>query len=474
MKTDDLQKMQQNLQQMKHNLENMYRIEPEETTDYQDKSKGRHVAQKERNQIRHSTIAKIAREERIIVLITIAIVAFTCIFSTSIFAKTISENQVANTNTKNETQEKQNVEENQPEQTKDTPPILEKNENAIQLEEILLENVSVLKSKEYAEEQRPIPFEITYNENPNLPEGEEAVNKQGIEGKQQVKVIKSYENDVLVGEDILETIIIENPAPQIVDKGTSKFLSNNQVHLGDTMYVTQEVKLMDKANHSANEIKSILKSLDVTLKELQGESWCKVEYDGIEGYIESKNLTSSKVAPQILEANRVQKIKMTLQEDMPLNQSTNLTLEDYEKILSGNSADKNHIIEQNAEVFYHMDKEYQLNGVFLAAMAIHESGWATSTISKDKKNLFGYGAYDNSPYESSFSFETYAEGIELLAKVLVKYYINQAGTPIYENETAKGSYYNGSTISGVNVRYASDTQWHEKVYKYMKYLYERL
>ena len=100
--------------------------------------------------------------------------------------------------------------------------------------------------------------------------------------------------------------------------------------------------------------------------------------------------------------------------------------------------------------------------------------WATSTISKDKKNLFGYGAYDRSPYASSFSFETYAEGIELVAKVLVKNYINETGTPIYEGESAKGSYYNGPTVAGVNVRYASDENWNNKIYKYMEYLYNKL
>ena len=38
--------------------------------------------------------------------------------------------------------------------------ILETNENAIEIENILMENVSILKSKEYAEEERPIEFEI--------------------------------------------------------------------------------------------------------------------------------------------------------------------------------------------------------------------------------------------------------------------------------------------------------------------------
>lgn len=461
MRIKDFEDMQRNLVQMKNNLEDIQRAEMVQP---KKKSKGRRVANKKVN--------RVAREEQIIVMVTIAIVAFTCIFSTSIFAKTMSENSVEN-QVVSETQEEivvQNSEEGQAQ----SEVILEKNENAIELEEILLENVSVLKSKEYAEEERPIEFEIIYNENSNLPEGEEVVTREGVNGKERVKVIKSYENNVIVSEEILESLVLEEYISQVVDKGTSKFLSNNKAHLGDRMYVTKEIALLDYSSDSANEICKILKSLDVTLLELSGEDWCKIEYDGLEGYVPANSLTTSQVTPGIIEANRVQRIKMTLEEGIPLNQSTDLSLEDYKKILSGNSADRNHVIEENAEAFYNADKTYHMNGVFLAAMAIHESGWGMSTIANDKKNLFGYGAYDRSPYESSFSFETYAEGIDLVAKVLVKYYINEEGTPIYGEEVAKGSYYNEPTVAGVNVRYASDGEWHHKIYKYMEYLYGRL
>lgn len=483
MKINDFEQMQQNLDRMKKNLDSLPHIEASEP---QKNNRGRRAAGNKVNKISHPKLTKIAKEEQIIVLTTITIVAITCVFSTSIFAKTISENSVekqeiveeqANDELKEDKPESDNnvVEENvQVEEQNTEELVLENNENAIQLEEILMENVSVLKSKEYAEEIRPIEFEIEYNENPNLPEGEEEITQEGVEGKQRVTVIKSYENNVLVSENILETIPIENYIPQIVDKGTSKFLANNKIHLGDTMYVTEEVVLKAEADDSSDEICAILESLDVTLNELDGEEWCKVEYDGLEGYVKSEVLTSAEVTPEIVEENRIQKIKMTLSEDMPLNQSTDLTLEDYKKILSGNSADKNHVLEDNAEVFYNMDKTYNMNGVFLASMAIHESAWGTSTISLDKKNLFGYGAYDSSPYQSSYSFETYAEGIELVAKALVKYYINEEGTPIYDEEMAKGSYYNGPTVSAVNTRYASDTNWHNKVYSYMEYLYNRL
>ena len=93
---------------------------------------------------------------------------------------------------------------------------------------------------------------------------------------------------------------------------------------------------------------------------------------------------------------------------------------------------------------------------------------------EDKKNLFGYGAYDSNPYGGAYSFGTYAEGIDLVARMLVKYYLNPAGTIIYEGEVASGSYYNGPTLTGVNTRYASDPNWANAVFKWMQYLYDRL
>ena len=55
-----------------------------------------------------------------------------------------------------------------------------------------------------------------------------------------------------------------------------------------------------------------------------------------------------------------------------------------------------------------------------------------------------------------------------------EYYLNPIGTKIYNNETALATYYNGPRLEDVNKRYASDEDWHEKVYSYMEYLYNRL
>ena len=140
---------------------------------------------------------------------------------------------------------------------------------------------------------------------------------------------------------------------------------------------------------------------------------------------------------------------------MAVNEKSGLAKTDFYYVLSNNSSDVNHIFDTNAGVFYNCEEKYNINGMFLAAIGIHESGWGTSTISKNKKNLFGYGAYDSDPYNMSYSFDSYEEGIELVARMLVKYYINPPGTPIYDGQTAKASYYSGLTIRAVNTKYAS-------------------
>ena len=160
-------------------------------------------------------------------------------------------------------------------------------------------------------------------------------------------------------------------------------------------------------------------------------------------------------------------------ETSPLLNKT-LTLDDFKKILSNKPLDRNGIFQNAAEDFYKADINYNVNGVLLASIGIHESAWGTSKISLDKKNLFGYGAYDASPYESALTFATYYEGIEVLAKSLSKNYLNPSGTVLKNGEIASGIFYNGSTVSAINIRYASDPEWHNKVWKYMSDLYNNL
>lgn len=348
------------------------------------------------------------------------------------------------------------------------------NRKALNMQKIISENSSFEKVKEQVVEERAIEFEITTKSNPSLPKGEQIVLQEGANGKENVSLVKTYENGEFIEEIILTKERIQDPVPKILDIGTSDFLAKLHIHIGDIVYLTSTTTLRETPEKEGKELAEIKQNLDVKLLELSSEEWCKVSFDSLEGYLPTSSLTSAYVTPSMPEKNRIQRILLKVNIEMELNKTSGLTLKDYKKIFTGIPNDKNKVFEDNAEVFYNLEKKYNINGIFLASMGIHESAWATSQISIDKKNLFGYGAYDSTPYESSYEFETYAEGIELVAKSLVKYYLNPSGTKIYDGETAAAWYYNGPTLAGVNTRYASDKDWHKKVYSYMEMLYNRL
>lgn len=359
----------------------------------------------------------------------------------------------------------------------DTPDNIseyELNRHSLNMQNIISENADMDRVKEQVIEERDVEFETTYNNTPTLPKGEEVIKQEGVLGKDKVTAVKTYENGNFVEEIILAKEKLADPTPKIIDLGTSEFLAKHHVHIGDIMYFVDNANLKESADANSKDIAEVKKCIDVKLLELPSEEWCKVSFDGIEGYIKTSNLTSSYTTPNIVEKNRIQRILLKVNINMELNKVSGLTLNDYKKIFTGLPNDTNKIFQDNYQVFYNMEKKYNINGLFLASMAIHESGWGTSQIANDKKNLFGYGSYDNTPYESSFEFTDYSEGIETVAKSLVKYYLNPSGTKIYDGETAAGWYYNGPTLSGVNTRYASDQDWHTKVYNYMELLYNRL
>ena len=159
--------------------------------------------------------------------------------------------------------------------------------------------------------------------------------------------------------------------------------------------------------------------------------------------------------------------------NIALNKKSGFTLEQFTKALT-DEKDVNKIFQNNSKYFYYVEDEYNINGIFVAAVGIHESAWGTSRISLSKNNLFGYGAYDSNPYNGAYNFEDYAESIDLVSRVFVKYYINPSGTSIYDGQKANGKYYNGNTLSAVNKRYASDKNWANDVYKHMQYLYNKI
>lgn len=362
---------------------------------------------------------------------------------------------------------------NQKEVENETEKIVafEQNQKSIDVIQVMLENTD--SNQKMVNEQREVEFQIEYEDNPNLPKDEEQVKQEGKKGKIQVTALQEYQNNEMIREEMIESTTIEEVVTKIIYKGTSEFLKKYSVHIDDQMYLLEAQDLKEQAQENSNTICNIPRYLNVTIKEA-GEEWIKVTYNGKEGYLKTTNITSEAVTPLITEKNRVATLKNNLNIEMDLSMPSGLTLSDYKTVFTNNLSDKNKIFEQNAENFYKAEQTYKINGIFLASVGIHESAWGTSKIAMEKNNLFGYTAYDSDPYNSATTFENYESAINKVAEALSVRYLHVAGTKINDSLTATGVYFNGTTVKSVNMRYASDQNWADKVFSYMQYLYSKL
>ena len=345
------------------------------------------------------------------------------------------------------------------------------NAEKVDVEQIIAQNQKK-DVEQIVTEEIELEYITEYKNNNELSKETIQVIQEGRTGIQQVTKKITYDENGEMHEEEINSIIIKAPVNKIVEIGTSNSKITYKISKGSKIYVISDrAEIMRENNLTSGKITTISKNTEMTVLEVS-DNWYKISINGQVGWIKSENVTSVNPNPSTSEGTGNVKIEKC-DFNMALNKPSGLSLEQFKKVLS-DSKDVNNVFSQNAEYFYYIEQQYNINGIFVAAIGIHESAWGTSRISQNKKNLFGYGAYDSSPYSSSYSFSTYSEGIDLIARVLVKHYLNPKGTAIYGSETATGKYYNGNTVSAVNQKYATDKNWANKVYSYMEYLYSKL
>lgn len=349
----------------------------------------------------------------------------------------------------------------------------------INISEVMEKNVGAAKKEQLETKIVELEYETEYQKNSQLPKGMVKILQQGQDGEQELIIRKQFEGDKLVSDEQVGRKITKACINKIVQVGTSEYYDKHTIKKGETVYSTPyTLALRENPKKDAEVIISI--DQDSRLKVVEKkDSWYYVQYNSsYYGWVEDDCVTY--INPKQTNYNNgrtkysKQQLLAKLNKNMNVMQPSGLTLEQFKKILSNNKSDKNKVFAKNAEYFYYAEKQYGVNGVFLAAIAVHESAWGTSRIARDKKNLFGYGAYDMSAYSSAYSYNGYAAGIDMVARVLVKNYLNPKGTAIYNGEVASGRFYHGRTIKSVNTKYATDKNWHNSVYSWMSYLYHRL
>ena len=144
-----------------------------------------------------------------------------------------------------------------------------------------------------------------------------------------------------------------------------------------------------------------------------------------------------------------------------LTEATNYSAEDLDKVFNLLNID-NSLLENKGATFKEAEEHYHINALYLLAHSALESDWGRSKIAKDKNNFFGITAYDTTPYLSAKTFDDVDKGILGATKWIKENYIDRGRTFL------------GNKASGMNVEYASDPYWGEKIASIMMNINSRL
>ena len=194
-------------------------------------------------------------------------------------------------------------------------------------------------------------------------------------------------------------------------------------------------------------------------------SWYKVTYGGVSGYVSASYLVSS--SSSSAEQTSTSYLMMDLRTE------SSVTAAQINQYIAKYTTSSNSVLYGKGSAFISAGKKYGVNALYLAAHAIHESNYGKSTIAKAKNNLFGFGAYDSSPFVSAVKFSSVESCINYLAQEMKATYLNPSSWKYkgaYLGYTVKGA--DGKRIdslsTGMNFYYASDSNWGRSIAKHME------
>lgn len=107
-----------------------------------------------------------------------------------------------------------------------------------------------------------------------------------------------------------------------------------------------------------------------------------------------------------------------------LREASNVTAEQLNQFIESRTKDKpNSVLKGQGQTIIDAAKKYNIDPLFALAQMGEESGWGNSSITRDKYNFNGWGAYTNNPNNAT-RYGSAKEGIEKAIENVSKYYIH--------------------------------------------------
>ena len=105
-------------------------------------------------------------------------------------------------------------------------------------------------------------------------------------------------------------------------------------------------------------------------------------------------------------------------------------------------------------------RKYSINTSYIVAHAALETGWGAARIAKEKHNLFGWSAFDASPYSSATGFPDRETCIDFVMGRINELYLTPSGK-YFRRAPCLGQ--GDDPKYGMNASYATDPDWGAKI-----------
>jgi mannosyl-glycoprotein endo-beta-N-acetylglucosaminidase len=193
--------------------------------------------------------------------------------------------------------------------------------------------------------------------------------------------------------------------------------------------------------------------------------WFKLMFNGKTGYV------SGGFIKEVITGDPIHRDGYQF---IDLRKSSKVTALQINNYINSNLSGRTSVLAGKGQAIINAGNKYGVNALYLAAHAIHESGFGTSSISLGKYNLFGFGAYDSTPFVGAVRFASIEQNIDYIAQEMKVTYLNPG------NWKYKGAYLGFSTRTvtdnvrvdlnseGMNFYYASDIKWGQKIAAHMQ------
>ena len=131
---------------------------------------------------------------------------------------------------------------------------------------------------------------------------------------------------------------------------------------------------------------------------------------------------------------------------LPLRGKSMYTASELKAMVNKKASSGGSKMYNSGDLFVNNQDKYGVNALLMAGVGAHESAWGTSSIAKNKNNLFGLNAVDSSPGSSANSFPDVNTCIKDFAETYMSKRYLRAGYRYYNGGFC------GDKASGINVR----------------------